>query len=258
MGLIFRLSLLSFGLSFKRALAFRANLVFGSLMALVTTTAAVVTVIVIYTQVDVLAGWSRGEVLLVIGCYQLLSGVLATFIEPNVMWFDSRVRNGELDEILLKSVPSLYLATLGTQAPLGLAGIFFGLLVIGIGLPDHFDLVNLLTGTATLMSALMLLWATRVLIMLVSLWAPSLTLDVMYDALWQFGRYPVTIYKQPVRIFLTSVIPIGLMTTVPAMALTRGIAIPVVALCAAVGIGVIVLVGRLWSKSLRRYTSATS
>ena len=258
MGLIFRLSLLSFGLSFKRALAFRANLVFGSLMALATTAAAVVTVIVIYTQVDVLAGWSRGEVLVVVGCYQLLSGVLSTFIEPNVMWFDSRVRSGELDEILLKPVPSLYLATLGMQAPLGLAGIFFGLLVIGIGLPGHFDLVNLLTGTATLLSALVLLWATRVLIMLVSLWVPSLTLDVMYDALWQFGRYPVTIYKQPVRTVLTSVIPIGLMTTSPAIALTRGLELPLLALAVGAGLGSCSLVIWLWSRSLRRYTSATS
>lgn len=258
MGLLFRLSALSFVLSVKRSLAFRTNFVFGSLVALTTTIAAVVTVLVIYTQVESLAGWMRDEVLVVIGCYQMLGGMLTTFIEPNAMWFDQRVKRGELDEILLKPVPSLYLATLGMQAPLGLAGVFLGLFVIGIGLRDYFSLLNLLAGTGTYLSALVLLWATRVLVMLVSLWAPSLTLDVMYDALWQFGRYPVAIYRQPVRAVLTFMIPIGLTTTVPALALTRGIDLPLLALGVGVGPGAFVLVNCLWSRSLRRYTSATS
>ncbi len=256
---IVQLSGASLALSLKRSLTFRTNLLFELLMALTTTLTAVVTVMVVYTQVDSLAGWSRSEMLVVLGCYQVLSGVLATFIEPNAMWFDERVKKGELDEILLKPIPSLYLVTLGTQAPLGLIGMLLGLLVIGTGLHGQgLVIVNVLSGIVAFTTALVLLWATRVLVMMVSLWAPSLALDVMYGALWQFGRYPVAIYDQPIKSFLTFMVPVGLMTTVPAMALTRGIGISVVALCAAIGIGVIVLVNSLWSKSLRQYTSATS
>jgi ABC-2 type transport system permease protein len=252
-----RLFIENFTLSIKRSLTYRTNLVFGLLMALSMTIASLVTVMAVYAQVDSLAGWTRNEMLVVIGCYQMLGGMLATFIEPNVRWFDERVKKGELDEILLKPVSSLYLATLGSQAPLGLGGVFLGLFVTAIGVRDHFALTNALTGAMALVSAFAVLWATRVLVMLLSLWAPSLSFDVMYDAIWQFGRYPIEIYKQPLRSVFTFIIPIGLATTVPALALTQGMA-ALTGLSVVAGIGMVLLVKMLWSRSLRRYTSATS
>jgi ABC-2 type transport system permease protein len=72
------------------------------------------------------------------------------------------------------------------------------------------------------------------------------------------GRWPLTFYEGGLRFFLTFVVPIGLMTTWPAMAL-RGLLSPgEVAMGLAVALG-FSLAGRLaWTTALRRYSSASS
>jgi ABC-2 type transport system permease protein len=81
---------------------------------------------------------------------------------------------------------------------------------------------------------------------------------VVYGALWQFGRYPVSVYRQPLRFVLTDVLPMAFISTVPALALTRGAGLILIVVGLVIGIGAIALVGLVWKAGLRRYTSATS
>jgi ABC-2 type transport system permease protein len=83
-------------------------------------------------------------------------------------------------------------------------------------------------------------------------------LNVFYSAIWQFGRYPVTIYQQPLRFVLTYMLPFAFIATFPSSALI-GRADPLLPL---VGIMIsalaIILVQLVWRAGLRHYTSATS
>lgn len=66
-----------------------------------------------------------------------------------------------------------------------------------------------------------LAWASRVLLVITAFWSPALTPDVLYGALWQLGRYPVSIYRPAVRALLTYVVPVAFVATYPARALTH-------------------------------------
>jgi len=103
-----------------------------------------------------------------------------------------------------------------------------------------------------------LTWATRVGIAIVALWAPSVELDVVHDAVWQFARYPVTIYGQPLRFALSWVIPLAFISTVPARALTSGIGVTTFLAATVIGVTAVLLVRDVWTLGLKRYTSATS
>lgn len=101
-------------------------------------------------------------------------------------------------------------------------------------------------------------WASRVLMASLAFWGPSLQAAVLYKALWQFGRYPVSIYQQPIRFALTYILPVAFITTVPAQALTRGASPLLLMVGLAVGLGAILIAQLVWKAGLRRYTSATS
>lgn len=109
-----------------------------------------------------------------------------------------------------------------------------------------------------LTAAIAVTWASRVLLATVALWSPGLELDVVYGALWQFGRYPVSIYRQPVRFVLTWLLPVAFVATFPAAALTRGASPGLLLAGLLVGFGAILVVRAVWGAGLRRYTSATS
>lgn len=250
-----------FVISVKREIAFRANFVISGVQTVIMTAAGLVTIGVVFQQTTQLGGWSLGEALVLLGTFQIMSGVLMTFIEPNVRWFAEGVQRGRLDDTLLKPVSSLFLATLGSHAPFGLVQVALGTALIVFGhrvIGEAPGLWNIAGWLAMMVAGVAITWATRVGLVIVALWAPSFSLDVVYDAVWQFARYPVTIYEQPLRIMLSWVIPLVFISTLPALALTKGLG--GVALLAGVvtGVAVVVLVQRAWKFGLKRYTSATS
>ena len=110
----------------EREIAFRANFMINGLQAIVTTGAGLIMIGVVYRQTDDLGGWRIGEALVLLGTFQIVSGVLVTFIEPSLQWFANGIKTGQLDEKLLKPIASLFLASLGTHAPFGLVQAILG------------------------------------------------------------------------------------------------------------------------------------
>jgi ABC-2 type transport system permease protein len=248
-------------LSLRRGLAFRTNLAFEVAAIALDLAAGVVTLWVVYSQTDDLGGWGAAEAVVLLGSYQIVSGLLWAFVEPNVVWFGNQIIAGKLDDTLLKPVPSLFMASLGSCNPLWLVQSLLGgvILVAGVFSLDPMPNAAEWGGWAWLLAAaLVLTWATRVLVATVTFWAPAFAPDVLYGSAWQFGRYPVSLYRQPVRFLLTWVFPIGFIATLPAQALTRGVGLPVL-LGGVVVAGIAFAITRfVWQAGLRRYTSATS
>lgn len=250
-----------FSLSLRRSLAFRMNFVFELAVSVLGIGAALAALALVFEQTSSLGGWSRGEAIVLLGTYQIVSGVLWTFIEPNVAWFQNQVTAGRLDDILLQPAPSIFLASLGSCSPLALSQVITGGVVLAVGQRDLGTFPNgvaVLAWLLLVMVGIALTWASRVFVASVAFWAPGLSQDVLYSALWQFGRYPVSIYRQPIRFALTWIVPLALVATLPARMLTDGPeAVPLVAGPIA-AFGAVILVSRVWRAGLRRYTSATS
>jgi ABC-2 type transport system permease protein len=250
-----------FGMSVTREVAFRGNVLASALQALIGSGVALLTIEAVFTQTVSLAGWSRGETIVLLGTFQIMSGLLATFIEPNVLWFAGKVQTGGLDEILLKPAPGLFLVSLGTHAPLGLIQVVAGAAIcIGgvTSLGTSPSVIAVLSWLALLGVALAITWATRVAVALVALWFPSLSLDVVYSALWQFGRYPDAIFEQPIRRLLTWVIPLVFIASLPAQALTGRLESTKLLAAIAIGGASCAVVTTMWHRGLKRYASATS
>ena len=89
-------------------------------------------------------------------------------------------------------------------------------------------------------------------------WYQGLLLTWIFDSLFQMGRCPVGLYLDWLRLVLTWVVPVGLMTTVPAQALAGEVAPGMLWGGVALAIGLLVAASALLRAGLRRYSSASS
>jgi ABC-2 type transport system permease protein len=248
-------------MSVRRSVTFRADLLFEFVVAVVAGAASLAALGVVYTRTDDLGGWSAGEAIVLLGTFQIVSGLRAAFIEPNLQWFGEQVKNGEFDALLVQPAPAILLASLGTYAPLALLQVALGFGVVGYGLSQAavgVTLTGVFAWLVLVVTATMITWATRVLFASVVFWALGLSLDVVYEAVWQFGRYPVQLYATPLRLLLSYGFPVALVATVPAEVLARGGGLVAVPVALAVAAGACAIALCVWRSGLRRYTSATS
>jgi ABC-2 type transport system permease protein len=259
---LLRLLVAGFSMSLRRSIAFRVNLVFDVLLAFTGLGTAIAAVLIVFTRADTLAGWSKADFLVLIGTYQLITGLRTTFIDPNLSWFpETGIRNGKLDGYLLQPASSLFLSSLSLSSPLQLIqGVLgFGVLAWGIGVADRRPGAGGVLGWLLLVVAgLLVTWALSVLLACLAFWAPKLQLDVFYHSAWQLGRYPTDVFARPLRILITYVFPMALIASVPSTALLHGPQLTTLLAGVTAAAGAAALATLTWHAGLRRYTGATS
>jgi ABC-2 type transport system permease protein len=88
--------------------------------------------------------------------------------------------------------------------------------------------------------------------------SPGFLFTWLIDGIFQMARYPVRLYPDWLRLLLTWVVPVGVMTTVPAQALTGKLRAGI--MIGSVMLALVFLLGAsaLFRIGLRRYASASS
>jgi ABC-2 type transport system permease protein len=109
-----------------------------------------------------------------------------------------------------------------------------------------------------LCTAIMLLYAILLAFVALIFWSPGILFTWVFDGIFQMARYPLGLYPGWTRFLLTWIIPVGVMTTVPAQALTGNI--PVMTLLVFFLFASLLVIGAsfLFQVGLRRYASASS
>jgi ABC-2 type transport system permease protein len=249
-------------MSMQRTLTFRVNLFFDLVLAITGLGATLATVVIVFARTDSLVGWTQAETYVLIGTYQLLSSLKNAFIDPNLSWFPQNgIREGKLDTYLLQPAPTLYLSSLAMSTPMAMLQSVLGLCVIAIGLTSHGELPGpgaIAAWIVTLSAGLAVTWSMGVLLACLAFWAPRLQLDVFYGSAWQLARYPIDIYRRPLRLVLTYLFPLALIATVPTTTLLNGPRLPLLAATGAGAALACALAIACWRMGLRRYTGATS
>lgn len=242
-------------------LEYRADLVAKTLMSAFWMAWAGVGVSVYFRFTGEVAGWSYGEFLVVVGLFFTVNGVRQAFFDPNQQRMGEYVRRGTLDHVLSQPVDAQVLVTLRHLGMHNLVDPFLGLLLAGIGLgvlgrvPSPGDVASFVL---LLAAALVLLYALVLALMALGvLLVGADDLDQVSFSFVELSRYPVHAYRQPLQTLLV-VVPVALLTTVPAQALLGRLewwwllVSPLVAVAAVAG------ARAGWRAALRRYTGASA
>lgn len=260
------LILVFFRVSVQNDAAYRADFFFQALSALFHMCSQLLGLWVIFSNTVDINGWRVNHMLVLLGVFRIMSGVVAMIVAPNMRRIMEAVRTGELDFYVLRPVNTQFLASTSRIAPFRVADILLGLALAAVGV---YRLRAGMTAEAVLLFALMLatgaiiIYAFWLALATLSFWFVRVqNLEMIFWNVFEAGRYPVSIYSRPIRVFLTYVVPVAFVVTIPAQALagmggverlTAGTWIIAVTAAA----GMLALSSWFWHAGLRRYSGAS-
>jgi ABC-2 type transport system permease protein len=248
-------------LSLQRDLAFRTDFVIRVLVTAVAAAGTIGTLAAVYARVDSLEGWEYGDGVVVLGMFVMVNGVLQATVEPNLEWFQAKIRNGALDDILLKPAPDAFLASFATARPMALVDVPIGAGIVAFGLSRveaSITVLDVASCVALLASGMVVAWALRFVLAASAFWAGGLELTVLFNAPWQLGRFPSDLYGSGVALVLTYVVPIALVSTLPARSLVGATSPWSIVTAGVVSLAAAAVALGVWRRGVRGYTSATS
>ncbi len=254
-GVFFRVSALG-------ELSYRVNFVMQLLESLVELGTAFAGLAVIFSYTDNLGGWKPDEVLALVGVFFLVGGAIRLLIEPSMESLIESVRDGTLDFLLTKPEDAQVLASLQrveiwklTDVGLGVSVLAFALIRLGerVGVYQVVGFASALIAGGGIIYSFWLILAT------LSFWFVRVeNILVIFQSVYEAGRWPVTIYPKWLRFGLTFVVPVAFATTVPVQALAGHISWGMVLGAFALAAVLLVLSRYCWRAGLRRYSGASA
>src|SRR3990170_3413178 len=206
-----------------------------------------------------LAGYSLNETLFFFLTFTLID-TIAQFLFREVYRFRPLVVSGGFDLVLTKPINALFRSLMGgadlldfmTIPPLILAIYFLGRSLNPTTVQVLLYLFLLING---------LVIATAFHIAVLSLGIITLEIDhtiMIYRDLTNLGRFPIDIYREPLKGLLTYLIPVGIMITLPAKALMGLVSPGGIVVSFVLGVVSLFLALRYWNFALTKYSSASS
>lgn len=243
-------------------LAYRANFVVQLVQSSFGLATALIGIAVVFAHTRTLAGWRSSELLALVGIYFVVGGALNVAIKPSMERLMEDVRLGTLDYTLTKPADSQLLVSVKEVQLWRLADVLLGLGVLGFALVQLGDSVG--PGEALIFIAALLIGGAIVysfLLMLTTLsfWVVRVSnILVIFNVMYQAGRWPVGIYPPWLRLSLTFLVPVAFAITVPAEALTGRLGAST--LLGALALAIVLLIGSrwFWRVGVRHYAGASA
>ncbi|MDE5698099.1 MAG: ABC transporter permease [Lachnospiraceae bacterium] len=218
---------------------------------------------VVYSNVDTIGSWGKGEMILYIGTFSLLNAVNMTVYFFGINTIPGKIRSGELDLYLTKPVSPLFRLTFENISPGSVPLILMSVCIAAYGvcrLDIRPTAANLAAYLFWIVLMEILYYDMEVIIRSVSLYIVSMArmeqieeagidLCMKLPGIAFYGVYKVIFYL---------ILPYGIMATLPVQSMVGGLTLRT----AAYGVCVVVLFSALtcvmWKRGLRHYNSACS
>lgn len=242
------------------ALQYRLDFFIEAVMSLFWTAAALIPLLALYERRPTIAGWSRGEALVVVGFFTALKGVLEGAIQPALSAVVEHVRKGTLDFVLLKPVDAQFLVSTSRLDAFKSVHVVAGLAVVGYALRTlgraPSPLALLAASTLFAVGAL-LLYSLHLLVVALAFKVVKVdNLSFLFASIYDAARWPSSVFRGALAIVFTFVVPLTVMTTFPALALLGRLPLRALAFAVALGVAFAAISRVAFVRALAGYTSA--
>jgi len=262
MSRVFRVVRAQLRASLAIALQYRFEFTVEGALALLWMGVTLVPLLVVFGTREAVAGWTFPEMLVVLGWFVALKGVLEGTLSPSLLQVIDHVRKGTLDFVLLKPADAQLLVSLSKIEPwraidLGGAAVIFVFAFRQMGRAPA--LHDVLLAAVLLGAAVLVLYSIAILVVSIAFVAVRVdNLLYLFQSVFDVARWPSSVFRGFLSVIFTFVLPLALMTTYPSLALLGKLTART-ALGAVAGTLAFAAVARdIWLASIRRYTSASS
>ena len=207
--------------AFAGAIAYRLNFILTLISALCFYAVFPLVTVLVYSAGASFPGWDLYEVLLIQSIFILSSGLCDLLIN-GVLWSTmDYIRNGSYEVILLKPMSPLVYLGLTSFNPECVSMIIGGSVLFWVSIARTETTANMIfqfpplfaAGVAVMTGGLLIVSATSFK------WVGNSRIIEIYDSIMTFGKYPVNIFPQALRTFLTFIVPASMIGHYPAAAL---------------------------------------
>lgn len=258
----FRVSWLFFKVGVLNELQYRVNFVVQLFQSAIALTTGLVVVALVYSHTDDLNGWSRDELLCVLGIQILMGGAIKAYIQPNMTRLIEDVREGTFDYALTKPEDAQVMVSVREVRIWQVVELFSGAAVLGVGLSrltTDLGLLDALAFGVALLIGGVLIYCFWLVIATGAFWIVNMWHAIeLFDGIYLTGRFPVGIYPGWLRYSVTFLVPVAFAVTVPAEAVTSRLDWETLLLAALFGAALFTFTRWFWRFGLRRYSGASA
>ena len=257
-----RVSWLFLKLGVLNELQYRVNFFVSLLQAAIALVTGLVVLALVYSHTEELNGWSKSELLCVLGVQILMGGAIRTYIQPNMTRLIEDVRDGKLDFALTKPQDAQVLVSVREVRIWSAVDIVSGFIVVLVGLSRVTTSLGPEDAAAfavALVFGAVLIYCFWLVIATLAFWIVNVwEIIELFDGIYQAGRWPTSIFPGWLRFGVTFIFPLAFAITVPAEAITSRLDWSTVAIAVGFAVVLFAFTRWWWGFGLRRYSGASA
>ncbi len=243
-------------------LQYRVNFFLQLFQSLIALATGLIGLAIVFAHTTELRGWTRPELLAVMGVHVLMGGVIRATIQPNMERLMGDVQQGTLDFALTKPADSQVLVSVREIRIWQTVDIVVGLVLVTVAVYQLQSTLSISAVAGFLIALLlgaMTIYSFWLMLTTGAFWIVRMDQIVeLFQGVYQAGRWPVGIYPGWLRTGLTFLVPIALAVTVPAEALTGRLTWQTLLGAALLALALMFLARRVWRIGLRHYSGASA
>ena len=220
----------------------------------------------VFARTSHIADWSEPQYFFFVGCFFALNGLIETLFLENCNEFAELVRTGDLDFLLLKPIDEQFLVTCRRIDWGSAPNLLMGAILMTTALVQQgwvFDPLRVGAFFLTFACGAAIAYSFMLMLTSVSVWmVRNQSLMEMWWLFSSLARYPREIFSgrwaEPLGQFFTFVIPILLVSNVPANVMVRVLDPKMVGATVVAAVVLLWVSRRFFHVALRSYRSASS
>ncbi len=259
---MFKLIWLFFRIGAMNELQYRVNFFIQLFQSLVALGTGLIGLALVFSHTTTLAGWSRSELLVVMGVYTLMGGLINVTIQPNMQQLLNDVQQGTLDYILTRPADAQLQVSVRQVHIWSATDILLGMGVLFVAffqLQSTLGILQAITFAALLLLGGLMIYSFWLIMTTGVFWVIRMeNILELFQGVYQAGRWPTTIYPNWLQVGLTFLVPVAFAVTVPAEALTGRLTIATLLEALVLTIALLLFARWFWKLGLRYYSGASA
>ncbi|MBK9989182.1 MAG: ABC-2 family transporter protein [Verrucomicrobia bacterium] len=248
--------------SVMRTMMFRFDTLMWALVELFWMSVNILTIEVIYSHTDSIAGWNEYEMLLLVGTAMIMQRLFMGFFWSNLFELGRNVRTGHFDFFLAQPGNPLFMVSTRKLDIDGLANVFVAASVVVFAahkLDLHPGFLDIALYVVLLAIGLVIHYSTMVLVVSLTFWIVKTEgLEGTYFTMYEFSRLPRQAFKGVNNFVFVYALPVVIVSNAPARTLLHGPQPDLMLWLFGAAAAWFSLAVFVFNRGLRRYASASS
>ncbi len=243
-------------------LAYCVNFYVQFLQSLLSLGTALAGLAVVFAHTDTLGGWRPVDILALLGVYLLIGGAIQLVIQPSMQQFMEDVRQGTLDFALTKPEDAQFLVSIAQIRIWKVTDLVLGLGVLGVALVERgLDIGPYQTAAfgLALLSGGVIIYSFWLILATCVFWFIRVdNILVIFQSMYEAGRWPIGLYPHWLRFILTFLVPVAFAVTVPAEAISGRLTLQTLVTSLLLAVAIFALSRWFWTLGVKNYSGASA